>query len=169
MFSFRNDYVDCDVIVAGRQVRISGNVRVPSAYTKVVVKAPNPIDRMMSYTGSGLPFACPNMAFDNTPNHAVINESGGFDVVFSYPNSYYTSMGPSQRVPPSIFFTLERETEQPINVRVGLEDELPLKTLTHRPGRDAPEFYGREHIIPPQSAEGVMRSLAYAKSVYNIA
>ena len=168
MFNFRNDYVDCVVNAGGRQVRVSGNVRVPSAYSKMIVMAANPIDRMTSYTGSGLAFPCPNMAFENTPNHAIIPDSGGFDVQFSYPNSYYTS-DTSQRVPPSVFLTLERLGQESIHVRIDLEEALPLKTLTHRPGRSDPDFYARENIIPPQSAEGVMRSLAFAKIAFNIA
>lgn len=170
MFNFRNDYVDCVLDIVGRHVRVAGNVRVPSSFDKMIVMAPNSIDRTISYTGSGLPFPCPNMAFENTPNYAIISESGGFDVTFSYPNSYYTS-DTLHRVPPSVFFTLEKDGQESINVRIDLEDELPLKTLTHRPGRSDPDFafYNRERIIPPQSAEGVMRSLAYAKSAFNIA
>jgi hypothetical protein len=170
--AFKNDHVECTVVIAADQmhVRASGVVRVPSAYTHMTVIAPNSVDRLTSYSGSGLPFPCANIAFENTPNKVVIDPTGVFDVTFTYPNSYYSN-NMLQRIEPSLFFILQRgPTEEAVYVRIPLEDVLPLRTLTHRPERTGPEFYSRvEDLIAPTTAEGVMRSLKEYKAKYGIA
>lgn len=124
--------------------------------------AAHPIQRMTSYSGSGLPFACPNMAFHNTPNNVSITGNGAFDVFFSYPNSYYTNDG-LQRIPPSLFFVLVPAEGDPDTVQFKLdeEDPLQLRSLTHRPGRSqGPWFYqAKDEVLGvPVTAEHVMRA-----------
>lgn len=167
--NFRNDHVDCVVAIDGVfSVRLTGSVRVPTAFTTMVVMAANPMNRMTSYAGSGLPFPCPNIAFQDTPNKVSIDKTGAFDVSFSYPNSYYTN-DQRQRVEPSVFFILSGATE-PVFVRIPLQEPVPLRTLNHRPGRTGPEFYARKDtLIAPQTAEGVMRTLKEYKAKYDIA
>jgi hypothetical protein len=171
-FSVKNDHLSCVVTITGDKVRASGSITVPSAFTRMIIVAPNAIDRRMSYSGSGLPFPCPNMAFDNTPNKVIVDSSGAFDVSFAYPNSYYTNDA-FRKVEPSIFFILQQGAGvDPVFVRVSLEDVIPLRSLTHRPERAADKvaFYGaKESLIVPQTAEGVMRTLKTYKSKYGIA
>ena len=169
--NFRNDYVQCMVSIADDKVQIAGNVINPAAFTRMIVIAPNPIDRRTSYAGSGLPFPCPNVAFDNTPNKAVVDQTGGFNVTFSYPNSYHSN-DQFQRIEPSVFFILQKDQGQdPVFVRIPLDDVMPLRTLSYRPGfRAGPEFYARkEFLIPPMTAEGVMRTMKEYKAKYDIA
>lgn len=171
--NFKNDHVQCVVAITGNSsVRISGNVINPAAFTRMLIIAPNPIDRMTSYAGSGLPFPCPNIAFDNTPNKALIDQTGGFNVTFTYPNSYYSN-DQFQRIEPSVFFILQRAAHgtDPVFVRIPLDDILPLRTLTYRPGfREGPEFYARKDLlVPPMTAEGVMRTMNEYKAKYDIA
>lgn len=167
--NFKNEHVDCVVEVSGHFLKISGAVNVPSQFTTMTMMAANPVDRMTSYSGSGLPFPCPDIAFENTPNTLEIDRNGSFSTVFTYPNSYYTN-DQMQRVPPSIFFILGRNGADPVIVRFALDDVLPLRTLTHRPGRTGPEFYAKkEDLIAPQTAEGVMRALKACKYKYDIA
>ena len=172
--NFRNDYVDCVVSVNQTHVRVSGNVRNPAEFTRMLVIAPNPIDRISSYSGSGLPWPCPNIAFDNTPNKALIDSTGAIDVVFNYPNSYYTN-DQLNRIEPSVFFILQKGGGvDPVFVRIPLDDMyadiLALRTLTHRPGRTGPEFYSKKDVlVPPMTAEKVMLTMKQYKAKYDIA
>jgi hypothetical protein len=169
--NFKNDYVQCTINPVNEKLQIHGTVVNPSAYTRVIVIAPNPIDRMTTYAGSGLPMPCPNMAFDNTRNKAVVDASGGFNITFDYPSSYYTD-DQLKRIPPSVFFIFQRQQGvDPTFIRIPLEDILPLRTLTYRPGfRAGPEFYAKKDtLIPPMTAEGVMRTMKTYKAKYDIA
>jgi hypothetical protein len=169
MNSYKNEYISC-VVDTTNNVQISGSVLSPSEFSYMELVAPCPMNRMTSYSGSGLPFPCPMVAFDNTPNKFIIPNTGLFDVTFSYPNSYYTNDN-FEKIPPSIFFKLySRSGNEPVVVRIGLNDLAPLRSLTHREGRTGPEFYSRkEDLIPPMTAEGVMRTLKDYKAKYAIA
>ena len=169
--NFKNEYVQCIIAVNGRHVRITGNVVSPAGFSQMVLIAPNPIDSMTTYAGSGLPFPCPNIAFENTPNNVVIESTGTFDATFSYPNSYYTN-DQNTRIEPSVFFILQKAgAAEPVIVRIPLDDVLPLRTLTHRPGfRAGPEFHAKKDtLVPPMTAEGVMRTMKEYKAKYDIA
>lgn len=167
---FKNEHVACSVQPEGHLLHITGNVLNPSLYSRINLCAANPIDRMTSYSGSGMPFPCPNIAFDNSPNTYEIDTTGAFSTTFVYPNSYYTNDA-MEKVPPSIFFILYKNNgEDNVYVRFGLEDPLPVRTLTHRAGRVGPEFYTlKDELIAPQTAEGVMRSLKALKYKYALA
>lgn len=68
--------------------------------------ASNPIDRHQSYTGSGLPFPNPEIAFDNTPNQGLLRASGSvFEVKVHYPNGYYVNLGKNY-VKPCVHFEM---------------------------------------------------------------
>lgn len=166
----KNNFLSCDVIIKGTEVRLTGMVYNPSAYQQMIVIAPNPMNRITSYSGSGLPYPCPNMAFENTPNKEAVPKTGAFDVKFFYPNSYYLDNN-MEKVPPSIFFILHRPSvAEPESIRIELEDNCVLRTLTHRPQRNGPQFYAsKDTLIVPQTAEGVMRTLKEYKVKYSLA
>ena len=157
--------------VEGQLVKIRGSLPDVADYQSVLVIAANPINRMTSYSGSGLPFPCQDVAFQDTPNYAYITETT-FDLTFSYPNSYY-SYDNWTKVPPSVFviMTPTDSSKEPIVHRHELVDPLVLRTLNYRSGRyEGPSFYARkEDIITMQGAEGVMRAMADAKARHNIA
>ena len=105
---FDNYFVSCSVSFENdyKYLTIIGNVKNPMLYKQMLMLAPNPIDRMTNYSGSGLPFPCAEIAFDNTPNRHIINNSGSFSMKFKYPNSYYAQDG-CTKILPSIFFILD--------------------------------------------------------------
>jgi hypothetical protein len=172
--TFKNAYVQCDVeskIGAGNNIvlHIVGKVMDPSSFEKMEVYAANPIDRMTNYSGSGLPFPCAALAFENTPNYAIIPVDGNFVVDFKYPNSYYSSDFYT-KVVSSIFVKLWRAGTDPIDIRFELPDMLFLRTLTYRTMRQGPLYYSvKEDILPIAGAEATMRNLAAAKVQNNIA
>ena len=168
--TYKNDYVSCDVeFLATGDIRIVGKVASPSSFTSMRLFAPCPIDRMTSYSGSGLPFPCAAVAYENSPNNHVISTGGDFDAQFKYPNGYYMSDA-KQKIPPSIFFSLSPSNDQPVIVQFKLPDPLPLRTLGYRPMRQGPLYYSaKESLVPIASAEDTMIYYADAKARYDIA
>lgn len=174
--TFANDHVTCVVrLIRNDAIQIEGEIKDASSYVETEVLAPHPIDRRTSYHGSGLPFPCPGMALENTPNRTVPDTNGKFQAVFSYPNSYYTHDGRT-KVKPSIFFRLlKQKRQEPVIIRFELPEhtELLMRTLTHRVGRaNGPWFYGAKDFLLdplPRSAEHVMRTLKQYKGSHDIA
>lgn len=167
-----NSYVNCTInVTADRKVVISGTVNNPGFYTSMEIYAAAPINRLTSYSGSGLPFSCAEVAFENSPNYAVIPSNGVFNVTFSYPNGFH-SQDAFSKVPPSIFlkFVPSNGTE-PIKVTYPLDDPFPLKTLGHRPNHKyGPLFYAyKDKVLPFETAERNMINYAAAKLKYDIA
>lgn len=147
----------------GDMLTIRGKVIKASAYEERVLFAANPIDRMMNYAGSGLPFPCPSIAFENSPSVFQIGESGEFQATFQKPNSYYTE-DTQQKVKPSIFLKFTKPGEQPIFVRQELEDTLPLRTLFYRPERTGPEYYDRKaSVLGVAGQETILRRMKDVK------
>lgn len=170
---FENQYVSCVVhITESGSLQLSGSIANMGAYIGVEIVAPAPIDRMMNYSGSGLPFPCAEIAFENTPNRFEVNESGKFAATFAYPNSYYTNDA-FKKVVSSIFAVLHPKNNQdPIVVRMELPEQVPLtvRSLTHRPKRTDPEFYRlKTDIIGVRGAEDTMRALSDVKVYMGLA
>jgi hypothetical protein len=159
-----NEYVSCTITeFENNKINVKGFIKSPGNYHKMIIMAPNPIDTITSFSGKGLPFPCETIAFENTPNFEVIPSSGEFNVVFLYPNSYYTPDGYTKIKSP-IVFSLDNK-----KIIIELNDKCPLKTLRDRKRGD-PYFYGtREFILPIGTSEEVMNYYSYAKLNYNIA
>ncbi len=175
-YSFDNEFVQCTVTIRddlSAKMSVKGHVKQMAASREVVVSAANPMDRMTNYTGSGMPFPCQQIAFENTPNYARITEpSGSFDLEFSYPNSYYTTDAYT-KIEPSVFVTLywKDATKDKMVVRLPLVDRAPLRTLSYRPNfYKGPEYYAvKTDIVGVRGAEATMRAIAEAKVQYGIA
>ena len=159
-----NEYVSCIITeIEDNKINVKGYIKNPGNYHKMIIMAPNPIDTITSFSGKGLPFPCEMIAFENTPNFETIQSNGEFNVVFLYPNSYYTPDGYTKIKSP-IVFSLDNK-----KIIIELNDKCPLKTLRDRKRGD-PNFYGtREFILPIGTAEEVMNYYSYAKLNYNIA
>ena len=78
-----------NITIKHNKITITGTITQP--FSKAKLYAANPIDRMSNYSGSGLPFPCSYIAFDNTPNIKHIN-TPEYGAVFSYPNSFYLKL-----------------------------------------------------------------------------
>lgn len=178
-YKFDNDFVQCVVTFLKSErndnvrIRLQGTIKQIGSARSAIVSAANPIDRMSNYTGSGLPFPCARIAFENTPNHARVSDpSGQFDLDFAYPNGYYT-LDAYSKIEPSIFVTIEwkdASREQTV-VRLPLDDPLPIRTLSYRPNYyKGPHYYAvKSDVIGIRGAEATMRALAEAKVAYDIA
>ena len=168
---FQNSLVQCRVQVLGKceGIRITGNVLSRNIYNNAMVLAPNPIDKKSSYSGTGLPFPCADIAFEGSPNMKEIDDSGAFDVEFSYPNSYYT-VANKKKVISSIFFILDKVEGGKEFIRFELKDMYPLRTLINRESRTGPEFYSEKYdILPVDTANAIMKAYAKLKVSNDIA
>lgn len=159
------------------RVAFTGSILNPANYASVEIIAANPIDRRMSYGGSGLPFPNAEVAFEGTPNRLTLDpaSAASFRGEFAYPNRYYLADARTV-IAPSVFFVLTPKIAgaEPIYVRFELplpSEELKLRSLNHREGRVAgPAFYSRkEDLIGIEGAEKTMRLYGDYKSLYNIA
>jgi hypothetical protein len=162
LYSLKNKQVVLNVIEEKDILEIQGEVINAKKYSYMELFAPSPIDRMMNYSGSGLPFPCPFVAFENTPNKFIIPANGTIKCTFKKPNSYYTE-DTQEKVPPSVFVKLV-ENNTPVFIHFPLEDHLPLKTLYYRPERTGPDFYQRKaDVIGVKSQETIIRMLEEVK------
>jgi hypothetical protein len=172
-FTFNDEHAFIVVtILENNIININGNIYNPSKYKLMELIAPNPIDRGMSYQGSGLPFANPEIAFSGSINNFQIPENGTIsNVLFKYPNSYY-AVGAYEKIKPSIFLILYSMTEEePIHIRLELTDPLPLHTLKYRPNHvKGPLYYSvKEVLVTMEGAEATARAYGNAKIEYDIA
>lgn len=163
--NFDDDFLSCRVDFSPdySKIKIRGFIKNPAYYSKIALSAANPMDRMTNYSGSGLPFPCATIAFENTPNHALIDSSGKINSVFLYPNSFYAQNG-KDKIISSIFFDATSINGDNTVHRYELIDRCVLRTLANRNARKGPEFYAaKDYLLPIDTAENVMRVYAKVK------
>lgn len=168
---FKNVFVNCNVVPADdySYIKITGRVANRGGYKSALLIAGNPIDKTASYSATGLPFPCADIAFEGTKNVYNIDSSGNIDAVFTYPNSYYT-VADKKKIVSSIFFILEYHDENKEFIRFELKDLYPLRSLVNRENRIGPEFYSAKYdMLPIDTAEILMREYAKHKVLHDIA
>jgi hypothetical protein len=163
--NFNDEHANFNVIFSENHltIKLIGNVKNASMYKKIILMAPNPIDRMSNYSGSGLPFPNNEIAFENTPNYVNISNTGVINTVFSYPNSFYMPDG-INKIISSVFIVFTENNGNVFQKYYKLHDMNALRTLINRSGRNGPEFYAaRDYLLPIDTAENVMYAYAKAK------
>lgn len=165
--SFDNELVVGKLYVVGSSIRVTGTVK-GMQYTKLMYWAAAPSKVGHSFSGNGLPFANPAMAYENTPNkgEVQIGEGGSFDFTLdSVPNAYYVGLG-TIYMPPHITVRACGEngcTDKHISIKV--DEGMPFRTLTYpappsKKPRDGPLFY-LEPWHGPRTQEEILRARAY--------
>jgi hypothetical protein len=150
-------------------VQITGRVdgHVPGK-TRVVFWAPNPPNYLTSYTGSALPFANTEMAYEETPNAGTVavDAEGKFSFSIVYPNGYYTGLGTAYVSPHVQLQTIVGDSRGEVEtVRVG--EGIPFRLLTYPPvpataPRCSPAFYENRGSLPAvRTQEQILRDSAY--------
>ena len=171
--SISNEHLTLNAtITADGFIHLTGSIKSPSKYQQKYLMAANPIDRMMNYTGSGLPFTSPFIAFENTPNFYEIPKDGAIEAHFKYPNSYYATET-QEKVVPSVFITLKSNGSDSIFYQLKLTDPLPLKTSTtyRHEFKQGPEFYAKKEDIlgVPPNQEWILRNIGDLKAKHGFA
>jgi hypothetical protein len=157
----------------------NGNIERVS--TKIVVKgtisdnvvdgriryvASAPIDRRSSFTGSGLPFANAQQAFDNTPNKGNIElrSNNTFEIkINEIPNSYYAGLG-TVLVPPSVFI-MYHDGNEIKKMCIQIAEPIPYRMLTYPMSntfaRKDAQFYAGGFELPVRTQEQILLDSCY--------
>jgi hypothetical protein len=138
---------------------VKGSIQSLSPNATVLFWAPNPPTYTTSYSGSGLPYPNPEMAFENTPNKGAVKLNGGtFEFRVQYPNSYYIGLG-SLYIPPCVFIKVCEQNGDGNVKTIQLGNGIPFRMLTYPPSYDSvprtnPHFYsGRDNLAHRTQAQ----------------
>lgn len=131
----------------------------------VIFWAPAPATRGISFSGSGLPYASPDQAYDQTPNQGATKAiNGRFRVNIKQPNAYYVGLG-SLYVPPHLHVKVCNDSSRQIH-HIPVGQAAPFRTLTYpappsKSARSGPEFYTSTKTLDVRTQEQILRDSAY--------
>jgi hypothetical protein len=173
MQSFDIDGVKGSIKVINREeVTIQGTVNATVRGGKIKYRAANPMDKRSSFSGSGLPFANYEQAFDNSPNKGQLELglNNTFELDILMPNSYYNSLG-TVLVCPSLFITFH-DGQKEKTIAIKLNNPVPYRTLTYpmsskgeHTSRQNPTFYDGIYNLPVRSQEQILRDSGYPETL----
>jgi hypothetical protein len=121
---------ECDSVeqeTSGKFV-VRGSLSNQNANGTIKFIACNPADYRQSYSGSGLPFPNPEIAYQNTLNKGsapVVN--GRFEFRIDFPNSLYVNQG-TTLLPPHVLIRLCDGSDDVEIVQLG--ESIPHRTLS---------------------------------------
>ena len=127
--------------------------------------AANPPTYNSNFSGSGLPYATSEMAFENTSNYGKVSIKGGFfSFSLRYPNSYYKNMG-TEYVFPEVMIKVVNEKDEPLSEtqHINLGEGIPFRSLTwgwQRNWNDGPLFYKNDNL-PVRNQYQILLDSAY--------
>lgn len=157
----------CEGIIENKgegNIEITGKLKIPKKNAKIIYWAANPPDFNVSFSGSGLPYPSPEIAFQNTKNVGAVNaQDGVFKIKLFYPSAYYVALG-SLYIPPHVHLKIcESGYDKYFSVKIGAG--IPYRTLTHpsppslNPRVDGTFYHNEELTV--RSQEQILRDSAY--------
>ena len=168
-FNFKMCKGTVEQTVENGNIKVEGNLK-PSMRKDALVMfwAANPAHRNGSFSGSGLPYANPEMAFDRSINVGAVKAvNGRFSFDLQYPGAYYVGLG-SLYIPPQVHIKVcDQGNEKYDTIKLG--EGIPFRTLTYpappskRP-RTSPLFYASK--LPVRGQEAILRSAGYPQNHY---
>jgi len=147
---------------------VQGNIKNNFLSTKLYFWAAAPPTYGSSFSGSGMPYPSPEVAYDRTPNKGVVDVSNGkFTINMKYPNAYYTGLG-TLYIPPHINFKFCSPGSPDKYISVQIDDGIPFRMLTYpapptKKPRTSPLFYC-EPEKGARSQESILRASAYPET-----
>jgi hypothetical protein len=142
-------------------LRVEGVIHEGIQNNTIYYFAASPPDYRATYTGSGLPFANAQQAFDNTPNKGNLKLlDGTFQIDLMFPNAYYTSLG-TVCVPPTLYISYTNNMGKERNVSIKLSEGIPYRSLTYHMKRKDAMFYGHGWSLPVRTQEQILRDSDY--------
>ena len=163
---FNKEICDGSVsFIENGEIIVAGQLKTITPQTTVYYWAAAPPTYGVSFSGSGMPYPSPEVAYDRTPNKGVINVvNGSFNFSIKYPNAYYIGLG-SLYIPPHINFKVSAQSNPDSYFSVQLDDGIPFRMLTYpappsQKPRVSPLFYCEpEHGARTQ--EDILRNSSY--------
>lgn len=121
--------------------------------------APSPPDYRASFSGSALPYANEDQAYDETPNLGrVILKNNTFAFDIATPNGYYEDFS-SKIVTPFVYINYKINGVEK-HLKINLADSsIPYRSLTHP--ADHNEMFYENVDLPIRTQEAVIRDSKY--------
>jgi hypothetical protein len=146
---------------------VKGNIKTLAANPTVLFWAANPPTYSSSFTGSGMPFPNPDIAYDNTPNRGAVKATGNsFEFKIRYPNSYYLGLG-SQYVEPCVHIKVCGKSGSGKIHTIKLGKGIPFRSTTNTPSnlninsRTSAMFYSGRGKLPIRTQEQILRDSGF--------
>lgn len=165
--NFTHVFCDGEIYDVGnnKDMVLYGKLKEAVKNNVIYYYAANPPDYRATYTGSGLPFANHQQAFENTPNKGKVNVvNDTFEIQLMYPNSYYVGLG-TVLIPPTVFIEYETRQGHTRVIDIKLSDGIPYRLLTYpmqyTMARKDAMFYSHGWKLPVRTQEQVLRDSAY--------
>jgi hypothetical protein len=166
---FNKDVCEGSITYGGKgDLVLNGTLKTMSPVSKLYFWAAAPPTFGTSFSGSGMPYSSPEVAYDRTPNKGVVNtQNGNFTINMKYPNAYYTGLG-SLYIPPHVNFKICEDGKSDIYFSVQIDDGIPFRMLTYpapptKKPRISPYFY-LEPEKGARSQEAILRTSAYPET-----
>lgn len=163
---FDNELATGILTVVGNKIQVTGNIK-DTRYNKLMYWAAAPARVGLSFSGNGLPFANPDMAYENTPNKGEVMLNGGtFSFTLdSVPNAYYVGNGTLYMPPHMTMKVCQGNQCEDKYVTVKIDEGMPFRTLTYpappsKKPRDGPLFY-LEPWHGARTQEQILRARGY--------
>jgi len=162
------DALNCKYVVEKKsrgEFLVKGHI-ADGGSQKLIYYASNPPTYNSSFSGSGLPFPNPDVAFEGTPNNGAVMTypDGRFEFKVFYPNGYYIALG-TIYVGPHVFIKT-CGAEKVHSIYLG--DGIPFRMLTYpsppyTAPRKCPMFYaeGGRQMPPTRTQEQILRDSRY--------
>jgi hypothetical protein len=123
------DSFDCEKNETNGKFVVRGVLKSSTKSGIIKFIASNAPDHRQSYSGSGLPFPNPDMAYESTPNKGSTQVvDGRFEFNINYPNSFYINQG-TQLLPPHVLVRLCDGNNDSVEV-VKLGEGIPNRSLS---------------------------------------
>lgn len=165
MTRINKDTFEGEYSISGEIVTLRGKINDTIKGHTIRYMAASPADRRMSFSGSGLPYSSPQMAFGNSPSRGDIEPGveNSFEIEFEMPNSYYTNLG-TNLICPSVYLKYENGIET-VTINIELTDPIPYRMLTYPSrytlARTNADFYQNILPLPVRTQEQILRDSAY--------
>tara|TARA_B110000046_G_scaffold183901_1_gene221056 strand:- start:1161 stop:1733 length:573 start_codon:yes stop_codon:yes gene_type:complete len=165
---FSSSEYSCENIVEDKgsgEYEVSGNISAADG-TMLLYWAANPPNYMTTYSGSGLPYSNPDIAFDNSPNKGAVKViNGKFTFNIHYPNSFYAGFG-KHLITPHVYYKLCNKDRESKVYSVKIGESIPFRSLSHPKDilpnvRDDVYFYDGIDDLPLRNQETILRDSAY--------
>jgi hypothetical protein len=142
------------------ELKVKAKIQIDS--NKLEYIAANPPDFRTSFSGSGLPFANEEQAYENTPNKGSVTLDkmrNCSTIRIQTPNAYYIDLG-------NTFVKQHIQLVYYVNckmhlLKVKVSDGIPYRSLTYPIQRESATFYESLWQLPVRSQEAIIRESAY--------